>query len=74
MCLGSVVRLDFYGAMQRHAVRKAPDLESPVPSQLADRLGLPPEGQIVGNLTHRASWSLYKVERSGTRKFAMSEI
>lgn len=74
VCLGSVVGLDFCGAMQCHAVRKAPDLESPVPSRLSDRLGLPPEGPIVVNLPHRASWSLYKVERSGTTEFAVSEI
>lgn len=77
-CLGSVVGLDFFfffcRAMQCHAVRKAPDLEPPVPSQLSDRLGLPSEEQIVVNLPHRALWSLHKVERSGTRKLAMSEI
>lgn len=74
VCLRSVVGLDFVEQCSVIAVRKTPDLASPVPSRLADRLGLPPEGQIVVNLPHRASWSLYKIERSGTRKFAMSEI
>lgn len=68
VCLVSVVGLDFCRAMQCHAVRKAPDLESPVPSQLLDRVGFPPEGQIVVNLTSQSFLVLIQSRKEWDQK------